>query len=90
MNPIVKYSLARLALFVVVSAIVLALPVAVHPLIKLGAALLLSAAFAWFLLRGMREEVAQRLANAADRRSESKRRLRAALAGDDDERQPAH
>ena len=49
-------------------AILLALPVAVDPLIKLAVALLVTAALAWFLLRGMREEVAQRLAGTAERR----------------------
>lgn len=81
MNPTVKYTLGRIALFVVV---LLALwPVDLDFLLKLMLAVLFSAALAFFLLRGWRDEMAQQLAEAAERRKRDKQRLRAALAGDD-------
>ncbi|TDB82190.1 DUF4229 domain-containing protein [Micromonospora sp. KC721] len=84
MSAAVKYTLGRIGLFVVV---VLALwPVEVNIFLKLMLALVFSAAASFFLLRGWRDEMAEDLAVAAERRRAEKERLRAALAGDD---QPA-
>lgn len=85
MNPVMKYTLARLVLFVVCAAVVfLAVPGPVNPLLKLLIALVLSAAGSFFLLRRWRDEVAEQLAAGAARRRGEKERLRAALAGEDE------
>src|SRR5436305_2063559 len=62
-----KYTLARLLLFVVVAAVLIAIPVHINPLIKLMIAVIVSALLALFLLRGMRDEVANQMAGAASR-----------------------
>ncbi|MFY1673773.1 DUF4229 domain-containing protein [Plantactinospora sp. WMMB334] len=81
MSPAVKYTLGRLGLFV---AVALALwPVEMNIFLKLMLAVAFSAALAFFLLRGWRDEMAQQLAGAAERRRAEKERLRAALAGDE-------
>ncbi|KOX15163.1 hypothetical protein ADK66_02640 [Micromonospora sp. NRRL B-16802] len=51
--------------------------------LKLILALAFSAALSFFLLRGFRDEMAQEMAEAAERRRTEKERLRSALAGDD-------
>jgi hypothetical protein len=79
-----KYSLARVGLFVVVAAILIVVPIQVNILLKLMIAVIVSALLALFLLRGMREEVAEQMAGASQRRATEKARLRAALAGDDE------
>jgi hypothetical protein len=77
----VKYTLGRIGLFVLVA---LALwPVNLNVFLKLMLALAFSAAASFFLLRGWRDEMAQQLAAAADRRKAEKERLRAALSGED-------
>jgi Protein of unknown function (DUF4229) len=84
MSPMLKYSFARVGLFVVVAAILIAIPFPINPLIKLMLAVIVSALLSLFLLRGMRDQVADQLAGAAQRRAEEKERLRSALAGDED------
>jgi membrane protein implicated in regulation of membrane protease activity len=79
-----KYSLARVGLFAVVAAILFAIPVQINPLLKLMIAVIVSALLALFLLRGMRNRVAEQMAGTAQRRADEKARLRAALAGDED------
>ena len=82
MSPAVKYTLGRLGLFV---AVALALwPVNIDIFLKLILALVFSAALSFFLLRGWRDEMAQQLAEATDRRRAERQRLRAALAGEDE------
>jgi Protein of unknown function (DUF4229) len=83
-KPMVKYTLARLVLFAVVAAALLAVPVQVDVLVKLMVAVLVSAVLAYFLLKGMRLQVADQLAGSARRRAAERERLRSALAGDDD------
>jgi hypothetical protein len=78
-----KYSLARIGLFVVVAAILAAIPWQVNILVKLMIAVIVSALLALFLLRGMRDQVANHLAGSAQRRAAEKEKLRSALAGDD-------
>jgi hypothetical protein len=82
MNPILKYSLARLTLFVVCAGLVF-VPDKLNPLLKLLIALAVSAVAALVLLRPQRDEVAQRLSVGASRRQTEKERLRKALAGED-------
>jgi hypothetical protein len=84
MSPMLKYSFARVGLFVVVAAILIAIPFPINPLIKLMLAVIVSALLSLFLLRRMRDQVADQLAGAAQRRAEEKERLRSALAGDED------
>jgi hypothetical protein len=81
-NPAIKYTLARLGLFVVVLLALLPIP-ALDVLLKLMIAVLVSAVASWFLLRRMRDQVADRIEQSMDRRREEKEKLRVALAGDD-------
>lgn len=82
MNPVVKYSLARLALFVAVAVVLLVTPVPIDPLLKLMIALLVSLGLSFFVLKRMRSEMADYLAGVVQRRQEQKEKLRAALAGE--------
>ena len=61
MNPMLKYTLARIGLFVGVAAVLLLIPVQLNLFIKLGVAVVVSAVLAFFLLRGLREQVAAQL-----------------------------
>lgn len=81
MNPTVKYTLGRIGLFLAVFLVLW--PVDLNILVKLMIALVFSAALAYFLLRGWRDEMANRLAAAAERRKTDRDRLRSALAGED-------
>jgi Protein of unknown function (DUF4229) len=81
MSPAIKYTLGRLGLFVVVFALLL--PVPLNFLIRAMIALVASAGFSYFLLSKWRNEMAEQLGSAAQRRQAEKNRLRAALAGDD-------
>jgi hypothetical protein len=82
MAPAIKYTLARLGLFAAVFAALW--PLDLDIFIKLMIALLASAGFSFFLLRGWRDQMANQMAAAAERRKAEKERLRAALAGDDE------
>ena len=82
MNPAIKYTLARLGLFVVALAVLLPIPV-MDVLLKLMIAVLVSAVASWFLLRRMRDQVADRIEESMGRRRDEKEKLRAALAGED-------
>ncbi|HTJ37219.1 MAG TPA: DUF4229 domain-containing protein [Dactylosporangium sp.] len=84
MSPFLKYTLARLGLFGLVALAVLALPIDVSVLLKLMIAVLVSAVLAFFLLKGLRDEASVQAVGMAERRSEKRERLRAALNGDDD------
>ncbi|MCZ7421442.1 DUF4229 domain-containing protein [Verrucosispora sp. WMMA2044] len=81
MSAAVKYTLGRIGLFVVVVAALW--PVDMDIFLKLILALLFSAALSFFLLKGWRDEMAEEMAAAAERRRVEKERLRSALAGDD-------
>ena len=83
MNPMLKYTLARIGLFVAVAAVLVVIPVPLHILIKLAVAVVISAVLALFLLKGMRDDVAHQLAGAQQRRAAEKERLRSALGGDE-------
>ncbi|MFF0718956.1 MULTISPECIES: DUF4229 domain-containing protein [unclassified Micromonospora] len=81
MSAAAKYTLGRIGLFVVV---MLALwPVDMDIFLKLILALLFSAAVSFFLLKGVRDQMAEEMAAAAERRRSEKERLRSALAGED-------
>jgi membrane protein implicated in regulation of membrane protease activity len=83
MGPSVKYTLGRLGIFVVVFAATLPIPVIDSLLVKAMVALLVSSILSLFLLRQWRDEMANQLSGAAQRRREQREKLRAALAGDD-------
>ncbi|MCX4387221.1 DUF4229 domain-containing protein [Micromonospora peucetia] len=81
MSAAVKYTLGRIGLFVaVVAALWL---VEMNIFLKLMLALAFSAALSFFLLKGWRDEMAEEMAVAAERRRAEKERLRSALAGED-------
>ncbi|WP_432833807.1 DUF4229 domain-containing protein [Dactylosporangium sp. CA-092794] len=84
-----KYTLARLGLFGLVALAVLVAPIDVSVPLKLMIAILVSAGLAFFLLKGLREEASVQAVGMAERRSEKRERLRAALNGDDDEGESA-
>ena len=83
MNPAVKYTLGRIGIFVVCLIPAVFLFPNVDLFLKLLGALLVSAVASFFLLRPLRDEVAQRLSDNARRRIDQKERLRSALSGDD-------
>jgi hypothetical protein len=85
MSPFMKYSFARLVIFVAVAAALFFIPIPIDPLLRLMIALLVSAAVAYFLLGNLRNQVGEQVAGVAQRRIERKERLRSALAGDDEE-----
>ena len=82
MSSAVKYTLGRIGLFV--AAFVALLPVNMDIFLKLMLALIFSATLSFFFLRGLRDDMAQEMAVAAERRKAEKERLRSALAGDDE------
>src|SRR5687767_14067106 len=86
-SPTVKYTLARLGLFVAVFVLLVPVPGMSLPL-KLMIAILVSAVLSWFVLRRLRDDVAAQLEQKVEERKEQKEKLRSALAGDD-ESQPA-
>jgi chromate transport protein ChrA len=83
MSPFMKYSFARLGIFVATAAVLFFLPIPIDPLLRLMAALLISAVLSYFLLGKLRNQVGEQVAGVAQRRIERKDRLRSALAGDD-------
>lgn len=82
MSPAVKYTLGRLVLFLACLAATWFIP-GLDLFIKLGIAVLASAALSWFLLRGLRDEMTAQVEQTLERRKADKERLRAALAGED-------
>ena len=83
-SPFVKYMLARLGLFGIVAAALLAVPLDIDVLLKLMIAVAVSAGLSFWLLKGLREEASVAAVGIAERRAEKRERLRAALNGDDD------
>jgi hypothetical protein len=84
-NPMMKYTLARLGLFIAAAAVLLVVPIELNPFLKLGIALIASAILSFFLLRKLRDDVANQLADGARQRADRKEKLRSALAGDDED-----
>jgi len=87
MNPILKYTLARILLFAACVGMV-SLPAGMTYLLKLLIALLVSSAASFFLLRQWRDEVAEQLSVSSRRRRDEKDRLRTALSGEDESATP--
>lgn len=82
LSPAVKYTLARVGMFVVL-ALALA-PLHLDLLLRLMIALLVTAVASWFLLARWRNEMADTIGASMAARKQEKDRLRSALAGDDD------
>ena len=82
MNPMLKYTLGRLGIFVAVAVPAMLLLTSVDVLVRLMIALVVSAVVSYFALRRWREEVSRRIAESARRRTEDRERLRSALAGE--------
>jgi len=85
MSPLVKYSLARLGLFLAAAAVLLFIPIELNVFLRLAIALIVSALLSFVLLRALRDRVAEQLAAGSRARAERKEHLRSALAGDDQE-----
>lgn len=83
LSPLVRYSLARLGLFLATAAVLVLAPAPVSLLPRLAVALLVAAVLSYVLLRGARERANADLADRARRRAEHKERLRQAMAGED-------
>lgn len=84
MSPAIKYTLGRIGLFV---AVLLALwPLDLNIFLKLMIAVLASAGLSYFLLRQWRQEIADQVAAAVERRRAESQRLRSALAGEEEQR----
>ncbi|MET7671519.1 DUF4229 domain-containing protein [Micromonospora luteifusca] len=86
MSAALKYTLGRIGLFVAVLAALWLIDMDVF--LKLILALAFSAALSFLLLRGWRDEMAEEMASAAERRRTEKERLRSALAGEDGTQDP--
>ncbi|WP_034591541.1 DUF4229 domain-containing protein [Hamadaea tsunoensis] len=82
MSPALKYTLGRIGLFVAAFLVTLPLPISLF--LKLVIALIVSMALSWFVLRGWREQYSLQLQNAVERRKTEKKKLRSALAGEDE------
>jgi hypothetical protein len=85
MSPMLKYTLARVGLFVGLATVLLVIPFKLDPFLKLGLALIASAILSFFLLRKLRDDVAHQLAEGQRQRADRKEKLRSALAGEDQE-----
>ncbi len=85
MNPMLKYTLARVGIFVACAALaLLLLPRDMNVLLKLLIAVVASSVASFFLLRPWADELAERMSTNTRRRRDEKERLRAALAGEDE------
>ncbi|MFJ8201855.1 DUF4229 domain-containing protein [Micromonospora chalcea] len=81
MSAALKYTLGRIGLFVIVLAALWF--VDMNMFLRLMLALIFSATLSFFLLKGLRDQMAGEMAEAAERRRLEKDRLRSALAGED-------
>lgn len=82
-SPATKYTLGRIALFVVV--VLVLLPIKMDMLVRLMIALVVSMVASWFLLARWRNEMAGTIERSMAKRNVEKEKLRAALAGDDEQ-----
>ena len=84
MSPGLKYSLARVGVFVVCTVpAVYFLPASLDLLLRILIGAVISALLSFILLARMRDEMAQALSTTFEQRRAEKERLRAALAGED-------
>lgn len=87
MKPFLKYNLYRAGLLVISLGLVWFLPL--NLLVRLMLALVISGIASLFLLRNAREEISTHIAARVDRGKAERDKLRAALAGEDDQPTPA-
>ncbi|MFI5958297.1 DUF4229 domain-containing protein [Cryptosporangium sp. NPDC051539] len=83
LHPGFLYTTARFMIFV--ACVVLLFVIGFRSWFLVMGALLLSAPLSFFLLRKQREAFAERVEGRVSRRQADKAKLRAALAGDDDQ-----
>ena len=83
MSPAIKYTLARVGMFLVIA--VALTPLHLDLLLQLLIALVVTAVAAYFLLRRWRDEMAANIGKSMEARKAEKERLRSALAGDDED-----
>jgi hypothetical protein len=81
-NAFLKYNLMRLGLLVVAVGLCWFLPL--NLLVRLMLAVVLSGVASFFLLRGVRDEMAANIAAGVEKRRAEREKLRSALAGDDE------
>jgi hypothetical protein len=82
-HPAVLYTAARIGIFAALLGLLFG--VGFRSWLLLFGALLLSAPVSYFLLRSQRDAYARRIEGRINKRKQEKDRLRAALAGEDDE-----
>ena len=82
MSPAIKYTLARIGMFVVVAAALL--PLRLNLFLAMMIALLVTLPLSYFVLRRWRDQMAERIDESVRQRKDEKERLRAALSGDDE------
>jgi predicted neutral ceramidase superfamily lipid hydrolase len=83
-NPMIKYTLARVGIFVVLALVLV--PIVHDLLLALLISAVVTSVAALFVLKKWRNEVASTLETSMSQRRAEKERLRSALAGDDDPR----
>ena len=87
MSPAIKYAFGRIGLFLVCAVLAFVLlPRDLNGFLKLMVALVASLLLSYFLLRTWRDQVAEQFVASREKRVSERQRLRAALAGEDEER----
>lgn len=81
MNPMLKYTLGRIGLFVLVA--LLLLPVPMQLLVKLMVAVIVSFGLQFVLLRKWRAQMIDQVDHSVGQRRAAREKLRSALAGED-------
>lgn len=81
--PATRYTLGRIGLFAV--AVALVWPIPIDLLLRLMIAAVISSVASWFLLVRSRTQMGATIEKSLATRRAEKERLRAALAGDDDQ-----
>jgi hypothetical protein len=83
-SPVVKFTLGRVGLFVVIALLLWLVPIKIDPLLKLMIALVISVPLQFVVMRKWRADMIDYVDQAATRRHAEKEKLRAALAGEDE------
>lgn len=86
MSPAIKYTLARVGMFVVIAAALY--PLGLNLFLTMMIALLVSFPLSYFLLRRWRDQMAERIGATVEQHREQKEKLRAALSGEDSDDEP--
>jgi positive regulator of sigma E activity len=83
MSPAIKYTLARVGMFVVLT-VLLRLVFQLDLFLAMVIALCVTAVLAYFVLRKWRDEMAVTIEKSMSQRKQEKQRLRAALSGEEE------